>query len=436
MVNALPACELPGDICPERTTCRICGNDQFASILDLGSQYIASIFVGDDVDPCINQPYPLELTRCAHPEGCGLVQLRHTVYQPLLYHNYGYLSGTNEKMRRHLEDIVSRCREYIDLKPGDAVLDIGCNDGTLLDAYALPGLRTMGVDPSPNVAAMARDKGHAVINDFFSAKTLRAAHPDARFRIISSIAMFYDLEDPNSFVRDVSDLLTDDGLWVVEMSYLPTMLAMNSYDTVCHEHLEYYTLKQVEWITWQHGLETHRVEFNDINGGSFRIFFRKKGYLPPNEEDLGILHDAREHEAQLQLDTPEPYERFNHDITRVSKELVALLRAIKDAGEQVYIYGASTKGNVILQYCGIGPELTAKAADRNPNKFGRRTLGTDVPIISEEEARADHPAYFLALPWHFIDAFLVREAEYLERGGRFILPLPEVRVVGKEGASA
>ncbi len=420
---------MPADICVARQTCRICGRPQLETVLDLGAQHIASIFATGDEDPAALGQYPLELVRCSDPEGCGLVQLHHTVSQRLLYNHYGYLSGTNEKMRRHLEAIAKTAMDLVDVTPGDCVLDIGCNDGTLLDCYKDYGYETWGMDPSSNVAAMASEKGHSVINDFFNADAIEAKRPGQKMKIITSIAMFYDLEQPAVFVRDVERLLADDGVWITEMSYLPFMLRHNSYDTICHEHLEYYTLRQLEWLTWECGLVIHRVEFNDINGGSFRIYLRKKNYAPPLPEDIAFIHDVREEERRLGLDKPETYEQFQHDIVKTKDDLLSLLQDLKQQGKDVYVYGASTKGNVILEYCGITNAMVPKAADRNPAKWGRHTLGSNIDIISEEQGRAEKPDYFLVLPWTFIDAFLIREQAYLENGGQFIMPLPEVHVV-------
>lgn len=410
--------------------CRICGETTLKPVIDLGSQYIASIFAGDDATEELLERYPLDVVRCAAPGGCGLVQLRHSVSPRVLYSHYGYLSGINEAMRANLRDIVRKVEQAVDLKSGDIVVDVGCNDGTLLMFYETEGIDRLGFDPAENVVFSAREKGLDVICDFFSPEAFRRARPGRKAKVVTSIAMFYDLEAPCTFVRDVASILADDGVWVIELSYLPFMLARNSYDTICHEHLEYYSLHQITWMLQREGLAVHGIEFNDINGGSFRLLMRKHeaGPVPPEIKER--IRDVEEREGALGLTSDTPYDAFREKVMSVSRDLQRLLQDISSNGRRVYIYGASTKGNTILQYCGIDRKLLPKAADRNPDKWGRRTLGTDIPIISEEQARGEAPDFFLVLPWHFIDVFTRREREFLERGGKFILPLPEVRVIG------
>ena len=418
--------------CRRIDKCRICGSEELETVIDLGEQYIASLFLKEQLEGPAAEPYPLEVCQCANPDGCGLVQLRHSVSPDLLYTEYGYLSGTNEIMLANLRGIVAEVESMAGLVPGDTVLDIGCNDGSLLAAYQEPGLDRLGFDLADNVIEMARGKGLDVVKDFFSAASFSKYRPGARARAVTSIAMFYDLEDPQAFVRDVASVLSDDGLWVLELSYLPFMLENNSFDTICHEHLEYYTLKQMEWLFNRAGLRLHRLELNDINGGSFRLFVRKAGFGEPSENEIGNIDRIRREERRLGLDTRKPYIEFRADIEKIRLDLKFLLTELKQAGKKVYIYGASTKGNTILQYCGLDNSMIPKAADRNPGKWGCRTLGTGIPIVSEEEARADEPDYFLILPWHFFKGFVKREAAFLDRGGRFILPLPEMRVLGRD----
>jgi hypothetical protein len=253
--------------------------------------------------------------------------------------------------------------------------------------------------------------------------------PEKKARVVTSIAMFYDLERPGDFVSDVASILAADGLWVIELSYLPFMLARNSYDTICHEHLEYYTLGSIEWLLRDRGLKIQHLEFNDINGGSFRLFIRHADF--PHNESAAVT-EARKRESELELAVERPYSEFRKNVGRVRDDLHRLISEIVNRGESVYIYGASTKGNTILQYCGLDESKIRKAADRNPDKWGRYTLGTEIEIVSETQARAERPDYFLVLPWHFFEEFRQREHEFIERGGKFILPLPEVRVIGKD----
>lgn len=423
------------DICVARQTCRMCGSPDLHPVIDLGKQYIASIFVEGGVPPVLQQPYPLEVVRCATSDGCGLVQLRHTISPDVLYSNYyGYLSGTNEIMRANLRDIATKIERMIELKSGDIVLDIGCNDGTLLDSYKTAGIDKLGFDPAGNVIESARQKGLDVVKDFFSFQSFARVRLGRKARVLTSIAMFYDLENPSRFVGDVASLLADDGVWVIELSYLPFMLQKNSFDTICHEHLEYYSLRPIEWMLRREQLQVHKIEFNDINGGSFRLFIRKQAFGPVPEDERALLDKARENEGILGLDTDRPYIQFRKAVLKVRDDLKKLLTALKAKGKLVYAYGASTKGNTLLQFCGIDKTMVTKAADRNPEKWGRRTLGTDIPIVSEEEARAEKPDYFLVLPWHFFASFISREEAFLNRGGKFIVPLPRVHIVGKDEA--
>ncbi len=409
--------------------CRICGAPELTTVIDLGEQYIGTHFVAGSVPDFLESRFPLELVRCTGQGGCGLVQLRHGVSPSLLYFDYGYQSGINQSMRDNLADITAKVEETIKLRPGDTVLDIGCNDGTLLCSYQTVGLDKIGIDPSSNVLVLAREKGLDVVNDYFSIAAYDKVRPNKKARVVTSIAMFYDLESPGDFVRDVASIMADDGVWVIELSYLPFMLQRNSFDTICHEHLEYYSLSTLEWLVEKEGLGVQRIELNDINGGSVRLFIRRKSAIDQQES---ALERARMSEKELGLRDEQTYISFRENVTRVREDLRRLLQETKERRQSVYIYGASTKGNVILQFCGIDKDLIPKAADRNPDKWGRHTLGTNIEIISEEQARAERPDYFLVLPWHFLNEFKEREKSFLEGGGKFILPLPEVRVLGKE----
>jgi len=411
-------------------SCRICGAPELTTVINLGDQYIATHFVAGNVPDFLDFRYPLELVRCTGPKNCGLVQLSHSLNPSVLYFDYGYRSGINQSMRDNLADITAKVGNIVELRPGDIVLDIGCNDGTLLCSYQTAGLDKIGVDPSANVLALAREKGLDVVNNYFSAAVYNEARPRKKARVVTSIAMFYDLERPADFVRDVASILADDGVWVIELSYLPFMLEKNSYDTICHEHLEYYSLSTIEWLLDQEGLGVQRIELNGVNGGSVRLFIRHKSAIDVQDPEV---ENVRKREKELGLRDEETYRLFRENASRVREDLRRILHETKERNQSVYIYGASTKGNTILQFCGIDNQLVPKAADRNPDKWGRHTLGTNIEIISEDQARSERPDYFLVLPWHFFDEFKERERSFLEGGGKFILPLPEVRVIGKEG---
>jgi hypothetical protein len=414
-----------------RTTCRICGSSELAPVLSLGDQYIAGAFAEPGGEQPVQRAIPLELVRCdmtADEEACGLIQTKHTVPGSILYHSYWYRSGINRTMTENLHGIAQAAQEIVGLKPGDLVIDIGCNDGTLLDGYTAPNIAYLGYDPS-DVSRYAVEKGYDVVNDFFSAGPFRERYADRKAKVVTSIAMFYDLERPRDFVADVAAVLASNGVWVMELHYLPSMLEANSFDAIVHEHLEYYSLAVLERLFAEESLEVVHAELNDINGGSIRLFIGHAGRLDKRPEHVRSVQALRIREFELALDAPEPYEEFRRGSEKVRDDLKLLLRDLKAQGKTVHVYGASTKGNTILQYADIDASLVPYAADRNPDKWGSETIATRIPIISEEQSREMKPDYYLALPWHFLDEFLDRESEFLAGGGRFIVPLPEVRIV-------
>ena len=361
-------------------------------------------------------------------EACGLIQTRHTVPGSILYHSYWYRSGINRTMTENLHGIAQAAQDLVGLSPGDVVIDIGCNDGTLLDGYSAENISFLGFDPS-DVSRYAVEKGYDVVRDFFAARPFRERYADRKARIVTSIAMFYDLERPREFVADVAAVLAQRGIWVMELHYLPLMLEKNSFDAIVHEHLEYYSLAVLERLFAEEGLEVVHAELNDINGGSIRLFIGHAGQLTQTPDQERALQALRIREFELALDAPQPYEEFRRCSEKVRDDLTALLHRLNAEGRSVHAYGASTKGNTILQYAGIDTSLVSHAADRNPDKWGSETIGTRIPIISEEESRALRPDYYLVLPWHFLDEFVEREQEFLQRGGQFIVPLPDVRTV-------
>ncbi|CAN5158036.1 class I SAM-dependent methyltransferase [soil metagenome] len=416
-----------------RTSCRVCGSRALTLVMDLGDQCIAGIFPRSGDDRSRADRYPLQLVWCdqtARPEGCGLLQLGHSLSGDLLYSSYWYRSGINRTMTANLHEIAGQAADLVGgLAPGDLVVDIGCNDGTLFDGYReAEGVTFLGIDPS-DVTRYAVAKGYEVARTYFDRGVLQQRHPGRQARIITSIAMVYDLEEPAAFVADIAACLAPDGVWVAEFSYMPTMLQMNSFDTVCHEHLEYYSLGVVERIIQEGGLQVLRVELNDVNGGSIRVLAGHQEGREPQPTDTTRLQEIRRRERELGLHTRQPYEDFARRSTRVGDQLRSLLVDLKAQGKRVHIYGASTKGNTTLQFAGIDRALVECAADRNPDKWGAQTIGTRIPIVSEDESRDREPDYYLVLPWHFLDEMIERERLFFERGGRFIIPFPEVRII-------
>jgi hypothetical protein len=288
-----------------------------------------------------------------------------------------------------------------------------------------------GVDPS-DIAQEIALKNTTVVQDIFPSAKLFDILGDKKLDAITSIAMFYDLEQPVDFVKGIKKLLVDDGIWIFEMSYMPEMLRLDSYDTLCHEHLEYYSLAVIEHILKLAGMKVFKILFNDINGGSIRCYATHESCNAYNNaENYKLINDTRLAEFDLELDTDKPYLEFQQRIDQTKIELYDALKKLKSAGKRIHIYGASTKGNTILQWCGIDKDLIDFAAERNPDKYGARTLGTDIPIISEEESRAMKPDYYLVLPWHFKKEFLEREQASLNEGTGFIFPLPKLEIVTK-----
>ncbi len=406
-----------------RTTCRVC-NSALDPILDLGEHYVSDFPKPDE--PPVNKA-PLDLALCKR---CRLLQLRHTVDPNEMYRNYWYKSGTNQTMRGALADIANKAETLIHLREGDTVLDIGCNDGTLLASYRTGGITKVGIDPS-NVAEHARKIADKLVIDFFTAEVFQREMGEKRAKVITSIAMFYDLEDPNRFVSDIKRVLDLDGLWIIQMSYLPLMLKTNEFGNICHEHLEYYSLQSLEYLLNLHGFEIVDVELNDINGGSLRAYIRNRG---ADDADFGDatyralatdrVQGMREGEIKLGLADKPVYAEFAMRVERIKQDTVQFVKNAVAQGKKIYVYGASTKGNTVLQYFGLDHTLITAAAERNPDKWGRVTVGTNIPIVSEADARSANPDYFLILPWHFLEEFMAREHDYLYAGGRFIVPFP------------
>lgn len=416
-----------------RQTCRSCGLATLVPVISLGEQWLASNFAISADFPAVERPIPLELVRCdpqRDESACGLVQLRHTVPSDLMYSCYGYRSGVNETMRKHLQGIARSAEKRVGLGRDDLVVDIGANDGTLLLSYETKGPLYVGFEPS-NILPADPVPHLTYIKDYFSVAALRTHVGNRKAKIITSIAMFYDIEAPNQFVAEVAASLADDGLWLLELSYLPSMLQNGSFDTICHEHLEYYSLSTLERLIARHGLQIADAELNDSNGGSIRVTVchQGSGWGQHSNEVRSRIYRLKKAEFEARLDTEAPYRAFGAMVERIRAELAPLIAKLRSSGKSIYGYGASTKGNVILQYCGVGPTHVTAIADRNPAKWGTRTLGTNIPIVSEDEMRQAKPDFLLVLPWHFMSEFRAREEVFCARGGKFIVPVPKVEIV-------
>jgi len=400
------------------TCCRICKNKNLITILDLGNQFLGSRFPKFlEEDPI---RVPLILVKCDDIENknnCGLLQLdRNTSSSELYLHQYGYRSGLNTTMIKHLETMVKEIESFVILKSDDMILDIGSNDSTLLKCYS--NGEKVGIDPTGAQFKQYYPDNITLIPDFFNKNVFENKFGDKKVKIITTISMFYDLPDPISFVEDIKSILSEDGLWITEQSYCKTMLENNSFDTICHEHLEYYTMKQFQFIANKVGLKIIKTSLNSCNGGSFRLYL-----VHENNENYDYHELLKESDDNL-----DEIADFIDRCEILKNNLYDYLIEQKSLGKSIYLYGASTKGNTLLQYYNLDKNIITAAAERNTEKYGCRTPGTNIPIISEAQMRAETPDFLLVLPWHFKQEFLIRELDYMKNGGRIIFPLPQLEI--------
>jgi NDP-4-keto-2,6-dideoxyhexose 3-C-methyltransferase len=392
-------------------SCRSCGCS-VTSVMDLGYHRLPDFTVADAPK---NAAYPLHLVMC---DSCSLLQLNETTPRNLLYHDrYGFKSGVNEAIRDDLVDVVG----YALAARHDAKtwLDIACNDGTLLSAVPRDVHRT-GIDPLQQFASEAASHANEVISNFFSPQYFSDS-----FDIITSVSMFYDLDDPNEFARDVASVLAADGIWVIQQNYAADMLRWNAVDNICHEHVTYFSVTSLKPLLERHGLEINDVSYSSVNGGCFRVLVSRQG----SRHISSSVDEALSKEQYLKMSDPETYRKWSGDVRDELAKTSELLNEAKDNGKRVMVYGASTRGGTILQMIGAGSELLVAAVERNPAKVGLVMVSAGIGIISEKEMRVDPPDYLLVSPWFFRDVFVKREADYLKNGGVMIFPLPEFEMV-------
>lgn len=393
-----------------RKTCRLCGSSNLKDIISIGEQYIND-FPESVEQKGRNGKCPLDVMICNE---CTLFQLRHTAPQELLYsRHYWYKSGINDTIKNDLKNIVDLCKEIADIGPHDIFLDIGANDGTMLKNLRGKAI-TVGCEPATNLHSELKTNCDHMIGDFWTKENYEKLNI-GKAKVITAIGMFYDMEDPNQFIRDAAEVLAEDGVFIAQLMTLKPMLEKNDVGNICHEHLEYYTYKSLKYLFERNGLEIYKVEENDINGGSYRLYAR--------------------HFKTGSIDYPEEYTEkdlyaFKERLEKQRLKCIDYLKKAHADGKKIYAYGASTKGNVILQYYGLGHEIISGVADRNPQKWGKYTL-TDIPIVSEDEGRKKADI-FLVLPYGFISEFVKREGEWLANGGEFVAPLPEFNIIKGE----
>ncbi len=405
--------------------CRICANPELIQVVDLGEHYMTGVFPRSKDMKDVTKG-PLRLVKCHGGEAtCGLLQLEHTYNLSEMYgENYGYRSGLNQSMVRHLKSKVEKITSIASLNPGDLVIDIGSNDGTSLGFYP-ENLKLVGVDPTGNKFKKYYKPHVELISDFFTSSLVNNVYGDKKAKVVTSFSMFYDLDEPVSFAKEVSSVLDkNEGVWIFEQSYMPLMLERNSYDTICHEHLEYYGLKQIAFIAEKAGLKLIDVELNDVNGGSFSVVAAPlNSDRKPNSEKINSMLAAEE---KAGLQTLEPYQSFFERVKENKAKLIDFIQAANRSGKRVCGLGASTKGNVVLQYCGFTEHDIQVVADVNPDKFGTYTPGSCIPIIDERRVLAEKPDYLLVLPWHFREFFVTNPAF---KNTNLLFPLPNIEIV-------
>lgn len=401
-----------------RTSCRICGKEQLQDLFSLGLH-----FISDFIDPGSNKgtKAPIELVYCPH---CTLIQNPHTTPQELLYTgHYWYKSGVTQTMRDALKDVADKATQYANLQTGDIALDIGSNDGTLLRCYP-NNITTVGFEPATNLRDEGA-KGIAVhIPDFWAAEAywLEMRH---HAKVITALGMFYDLEDPNQFIADIADVLAPNGIFIAQLMCFQNMINVSDVGNLAHEHLEFYTLRSLEYLLETHGLEIFDIEVNDINGQSYRLMIQHKESV--NHQWSERLSELRRNETEIVSAAM----MFHEDMEDNAFEVHRLIHNLHIEGKTIWIYGASTKGNTLLQYFDLHNNLITGASERSPEKWGKVTVGTNIPIYSERYAREQMPDYFLVLPYAFLPEFIEREKneDWRKRGGKFIVPLPKVRII-------
>jgi SAM-dependent methyltransferase len=412
---------------PKINKCRVCGGAELLPCFDIGEQYLSSIFPGSLDYRDKLKKYPLDMVLCRRTEKtCGLLQLGHDLDLSEMYEAYPYTSSANAAMKKVLQDVAASGEALGHLRQGDTVLDIGCNDGTLLSFLNGKGYKLIGIDAAQNIQPVFASPDYRFERGFFGKKKFESI-TDAKAKLIFSIAMFYHLSDPVAFSREAADCMEDDGAWIIQMAYLPAMLETNMYDNIVHEHNGYYGIETMQWVMEQAGLEIFDALLNDVYGGSFRVFVKKK--KSRRFERTERLRRLLEEERKAAVYDLKTYEAFDRRIQKTREDLRALVAKIRGEGKKIWAYGASTKGNTILQYCGLSTREIEAAADANAFKFGKHMVGSDIPIRDESEMRRAKPDYLLALPYGFVKAFMEREADLVRQGTKFIVPLPQVRVL-------
>ncbi len=407
--------------------CRACKSENLHDVLSFGDLFVSNFL--DNESDLQNIRAPLTLCLCS---SCSLLQLRHSVHPDKMFRNYWYKSGINSTMTNELSDITNESIKKIKLKSGDFLVDIGANDGTLLRSYLQENYHTIGFEPAENLYELASQGNTKIINDYFSADIWFENFPNKKAKIITAIGMFYDLEDPNSFLNDIKQIMDSEGIFVIQMMYLPFFIKRNAFDGVCHEHLEYYSLQSLEYILNKNKLKIFDIQVREsVNEGSLRFFICHDNDSTKVISN-GIIDILKSAEEELKLNEVETYNKLFERIILNKKLTVNFIKKMVNERKIIHGYAASTKGNTTLQFYELTKKEIPVISDKNSSKFGLFAPGTGIKVISEEDSRNLKPDYYFVLAWHFINEFIEREKDFLSRGGKFILPMPEFRVIGIE----
>lgn len=401
-------------------SCRVCGCKSLVKLFSLGTQYVSD-FINDPAT-YVGNKVPIELVLCPN---CTLVQAKHTAPQELLYsRHYWYRSSISATMRKALRDITQRAEEMIDLRPGDIVADLGSNDGTLLRSYTVPGIVTIGVEPATNLADEGRVGISELINDFWSSDSFFTATMGRSAKVITAIGMFYDTDNPNQFIDDVAKALDQNGVFITQLMCIKNMINVCDVGNLAHEHVSFFSIRSLEYLFGKHGLEVFDMETNSVNGESYRFYVRHKG------SSIDVVSGGADRiqaakDAEKGMDQREFYTEFHISIERKKYELTDFITGEVARSKRVAVYGSSTKGNCLTQYWGLDSSLIEFAADASPEKWGKYMVGSNIPIVSKEMARASNPDFFLILPYAFTDEIVCDEIEWLSQGDhQFLVPLP------------
>ena len=407
-----------------RQACRACGGADLHAFLSLGPQPLANSFLRSPAEFAAEEKYPLDVYHC---RTCSLVQLMDVIDAEALFRNYIYVTGTSATIAEHNARHAAKLVEMMGIGASDLVLEVASNDGSLLRHYREHGVRTLGVEPATNIAAEAVAAGIPTVNRFFhhaAARELRAEHGPAKVVIGNNVLAHVD--DTSDFLAGCREMLTEDGLAVIEVPYLQEVLDGLEYDTVYHEHLCYFGVMALARLCESVGLVIRRIDHVPVHGGSIRMYAGRAEHFGAHDPDVVRLVRR---EADAGFNNPARYERFAADVADNRERLVGLLKRLKREGKSVAAYGAPAKGNTLLNYCGIDTSLIPYTVDKNPWKVGAFTPGMHIPVLDVATLLERQPDYVLILAWNFADEIVAQQHVYRERGGRFIVPIPQPRII-------